>query len=128
MKKLIFTGIITALIFALSGCDDLKWFNNEHNPENVSSISGAKNKRDGTYVRISGVIEGPVSESPQNEWYIFSDNRGDTIFIEIETETWIRNGIILSTLSFPAWFQITGEIDKERGQGTIIEVDRLKKL
>jgi len=117
MKKIFFAGLI--IVLGLSACDLM---NGEFNPRNVS-VSEAKNLRDGVYVRVTG----DITRQLFHEWYVFTDNTG-SITVEIENEVWARNGINPTTLVLPAAFEIVGEVDKERNQETIIEVERLRKL
>ena len=108
------------MVLSLTSCEDA--FNSESNPRDAT-VSQAIGFRDGTYVRISGTIE----SSTFREWYIFSDHTG-SISVEIENEVWARSGINPATLVLPAQFEIVGEVDKEHGQATIIEVGRLRRL
>ena len=117
MKKTLFIGFI--MILALFGCD---LFNSEHNPKDTT-VAGAKNQRDGTYVRISGQITSEIT----HEWYTFSDHTG-AINIEIENEVWGRSGVNPNSLTFPLPVEIIGEVDKERAQQTTIEVESIKIL
>ena len=118
MKRILFICPVLFLIF--SGCENLIY--NEFNPKNAS-VAEAKGSRDGTHVRITGTIDSHLI----GEWYTFSDNTG-SITVEIENEIWARLGINPSSLQLPAPFEITGEVEKERNQNTIIEVDRLIQL
>ncbi|MCL2219934.1 MAG: NirD/YgiW/YdeI family stress tolerance protein [Chitinispirillia bacterium] len=118
MKKSLLIGLV--VIFALSGCDGL--LNSEDDLRSVS-VSGAKGLKDGVYVRISGSIDSFLL----GEWYIFSDASG-SIAVEIEDEVWVRAGVNPAGLEFPVRFEITGEVDKDRGQDAVIEVERIKKL
>ena len=116
MKKAFIVGFIVVLAF--SGCET----NSERNPQ-VSTVSQAKSLRDGTYVKITGTIDSSLF----GEWYTFSDSSG-SISVEIDNELWVRNGINPTSLVFPASFEIVGEVDKERQQETVIEVESLRKL
>jgi len=115
MKKMLFIiGLIMVLV--MSGC------NSESNPKD-ETVSGAKDLRDGTYVRITGNIDAHLFK----DWYTFSDSSG-SITIQIEEELWARNGINPESLEFPVTVEIVGEVCKEKNQGTIIEVEILKIL
>ena len=114
MKKTLFViGFIVVL--SLTGCD------NENNPTNAT-VSQAHSMRDGVYVRISGEIVSQLGR----EWYIFRDHTGE-ITVEIEDEVWFRNGLT-PNIALPARFEIVGEVDRESGQPTIIEVERLRRI
>ena len=119
MKKRLFI-ISFFMVLSLTGCENV--FNSERNPRDVT-ISQARNFRDGTYVRISGTIE----SSTFTKWYIFSDHTG-SITVEIENEVWVRGGINSFNLVLPAQFEIIGEVEKERGQETVIEVERIRRF
>ena len=115
MRKIVF-GLIMVLV--LAGCP----LGSESNPKdvNVSQVNGL---RDGTYVRISGEIKEMLIEG----FYLFSDNTG-SISVEVDRDVWARAQINTITLTLPARFEIVGEVDKDRGEQAIIEVERIKKL
>ena len=119
MKKGLFI-ISFFMILSLTGCEDV--FNSERNPRDAT-VSQARGFRDGTYVRISGTIESSISR----EWYIFSGHTG-SISVEIENEEWARGGINPATIVLPARFEIVGEVDREGGQQTVIDVENLRRL
>ena len=122
MKKILFIGVIMAL--ALSGCENIIY--NEWNPKDTDVI-GARGSRDGTYVRISGTIENRLGGF-NSEYYNFYDSTG-TIVVEIDDDVWIRSiGVHPNSLQLPAPFEIVGEVDKDRGQNPMIDVDRLTRL
>ena len=118
MKNILIIGFI--IVSVLSAC------NTENNPRDAT-VSQARGFRDGTYVRISGTIESMIS----HEWYTFSDHSG-SISVEIENEVWARAGMSPLTdeneEDLPAKFEIVGEVDKERTQETIIDVERLTMI
>lgn len=108
--------LCAAVIFSLFGCND------DDNPK-ITTVADAVNFRDGAYVKITGTLD----EMIVAEWYTFSDGTS-SITVEIENEVWGRSGINPATLTLPAPFEITGEVEKDRGQPTVIEVERLRQL
>ena len=116
MKKIVFLGIIAAL--ALSGCP----LGSESNPKDVT-VSEVKNQRNGIYVRLNGEIVDILVE----KFYRFSDSTG-SILVEIDNEVWARAGIKPASLTYPTRFEIVGEVDKEKGEDPMIEVESIKKL
>ena len=118
MKKAFICCFAVIVVLAFTGC------NSETNPD-VVSVSQAKNLRDGTYVQMTGSIIGSLA----NEWYTFQDSSG-IIQVEIESEVWVRAGINRTNLTFPNSFryEIIGEVDKDRGQDTVIDVSSIKQL
>ena len=122
MKRILLIGFVMSL--ALSGCENIIY--NEWNPKDTD-VRGARDSRDGTYVRISGTIESRLG-GLNSEYYTFSDSSG-TIVIEVEDGVWVRSiGVHPNSLELPASFEIVGEVEKDRGQNPIIDVDRLTKL
>ena len=116
MKKICMVCFVIAIL-ALAGCED------QMNPRDVT-VNEAKGLTDGTLVRLTGNIESTAVA----EIYRFSDNAGNTITAEIDSEVWARSGINLTILAFPVKAEIEGEVDKERGSEAYIDVTRVKIL
>jgi len=115
MKKMIFFGGFVIMLLVLAGCNYSELFPLDE------TVEGAKGLRDGKYVKITGNIDEFLFEN----YFKFSDSTG-SITVEIENEIWARNGVNPASLTFPILVEIIGEIDKEKNQETIIEVESLK--
>ena len=116
MKKFVFLSLLAVLV--LPGCPT----GTESKPK-AATVSEARGMKDGSFVKISGAVTEVLIE----KFYLFSDSTG-SISLKIDNEVWARAGISPLTLILPANFEITGELDKEKGEEPIIEVESLKKL
>jgi uncharacterized protein (TIGR00156 family) len=111
MKKTVFFGFL--LVVILSSCDLIA----EGGPP-VSSIADAKNAQDGTPAVLDGTIGSYIGGERCN---FFAGN--DSIQVEIDDEWWrgpdaLKEGFAVT---------IYGEVDKEWGQTTYIDVNRVIK-
>jgi uncharacterized protein (TIGR00156 family) len=111
MKKAVFFGFLLAVI--LSSCDILA----EGGPP-VYSIADAKNALDGTPAVLDGTIGSYIGGEKCN---FLAGN--DSIQVEIDDEWWIGPGALKEGHAVT----IYGEVEKEWGQTTYIDVNRVVK-